>query len=459
MSIFSITGLTSGIDYTSLIANIMELERQPIYRLQDRQEVYNKKISAYSTLSSKLSTLKSAAETLKSSSSFYAKSVSSSDSTVVEATVSSSAAVGNYSISISYLAQAEKEVHSGVADTSTVVNSSGSDLVFQYTYAGTQRDITVPDGTTLEGLKNLINDDVDNPGVTATIIYDGSLYRLVLTGNDMGSANTITIDAGTTLDGTNSVDFTSGTFTETKSAQDAVFEIDGVSMTRTSNTITDAIEGVTLTLKKADPTSPPSATISVTDDISGIKSQIEEFVNAYNAVVSYVSENAYYDTDTGESGPLNGESTARKIIDRLRNIIVSGVDSLPEDMKALSQIGITTDYKTGKLTIDSTTLDEKLSSDLEGVFNIFSDATDGIATEIYDYIDGVTDSISGSITLREEALQTLVSDIDDDIEKLEVRLEKMEEDLRRQFASLEALLSGLTTQGTFLLNQLAVWTK
>ena len=148
------------------------------------------------------------------------------------------------------------------------MNNSGSDKVFQYTYATTQRSLTVATGATLEGLRDLINSDSSNPGVTATILYDGSAYRLVLTGDDTGSTNTITIDSGTTLDGTGStVDFRSTTFTQTKTASDAKFSVDGVNITRSSNNISDVINGVTITLKK-DATS--SETLSVTNDTYSI---------------------------------------------------------------------------------------------------------------------------------------------------------------------------------------------
>ncbi len=464
MSIFSVSGLNSGIDYESLISGIMKLERQSVGLLEQKQSDYNETLNAYESLSTKLSTLLSAVDTLRRETTFYAKTASVSDSTVLDATASSSAAVGSYSVgaytgeTAIVLASEEKEVHSGVASSTTAVNSSGSDKVFQYTYAGTQRSITVADGSTLEDLRDLINNDSGNPGVTATILNDGSNYRLVLTGDEQGAAKTITIDAGTTLDGTDStVDFTNTTFTETKSASDAKFSIDGVDVTRSSNVITDVITGVTFTLKKA---ATGTSTITVTNDTDRITSNIESFVNAYNDVVSFIGNNSTYDVDTNTGGPLNGESTARNIMDRLGRIISSRVSGLPEDLRALSQIGISTNYKDRTLSIDSSTLSEKLSSNLEGVADIFTDSTEGIANQVYDYIDDeVTDYVDGYVTIRKEGIQSAIDDLADDILALEVRLDKREETLRRQFVNLETLIGNLNAQSSFLVNQLAMWQK
>jgi len=454
MSVIASVGLSSGINYDQLITSLLKIQKQPLYMLQNKQAGYNDKISVYNELSAKLSTFKGVADTLKSESSFYIKTSSVSDSTVLNATVDNSAAAGNYSISITTLASEEKEVHSGVASSTTVVNDSGADQSFQYTYAGTQRTLTVTDGTTLAGLRDLINNDSSNPGITATILYDGSSYRLVLTGDDTGSTNNITIDSGTTIDGVNTaVDLTSTAFTETKTAGDASFSVDGISMTRSSNTVTDAMTGVTLTLKNAG-----STTLSVTNDTDTISQNIQSFVDAYNGVVSYVSDNSAYNASAHAGDPLFGESTSRHILSRLSNIITSRVSGLPEDIRSLSQIGISTN-RDGTLSLDTATLGSKLSSDLGGVENLFTDSTSGIANQLYDYIDNTTDSIDGAVTVRVDGLGSLVDNISDDITDLEAKLSRTEESLRRRFAALEALLSGLTSQGAFLTNLTNAWNK
>jgi len=449
MSSFSIGGLNTGIDYNEMISKLIEVKRRPIEILETKKTDYNSKISTYKELSTKLSDLESAADTLKTSSSFYKKTSSESDSTVLDSSATGTATVGNYSVSITTLASAEKEVHNGTGLTAStdIINSSGSDKVFQYTYGATQRTLTVADSTTLDGLKDLINNDVSNPGVTATVVNDGTNYRLVVSGNETGATNTITIDAGTTLNGTGStVDFTAASFSENKTAADADFTVDGLQITRSTNSVSDVINGVTLTLKKEN----SSATVTVAADNETIKEQIEAFVTAYNDVISFISSNSIYDTDSEEGGIFVGESTSRKIQSSLRNFVSSSVSGLSGSLSILAEIGITTNYKTGNLDINSTTLDTKLGTNLDDVADLFKDGTNGIAVKISDYISDISSVIDGSIELRKDGLQDIINNISDTIKNMEYRLEKTEDDMVRKFSALEQIVGNYNTISSYL---------
>ncbi len=448
MSSFSVGGLNTGIDYNKLISKMIEAKRAPIDILEEKKSSYTDKISSYDELSAHLTELKSSAKNLKSTSSFFVKTASVSDSTVVDATAAGTASTGNYSLVVSNLASEAKEVHNGTGLTSSsdAVNSSGSDKVFQYTYAGTQTSVTVADGTSLDALKNLINDDASNPGVSATVVSDGTNYRLILTGDDTGATNTVTIDAGTTLDGTGStVDFSSSSFSETKTAADASFTVDGLSITRSSNSFSDVIEGVTLNLKKAS-----SATITVAADTDSIKEQIEEFVSAYNNVFSFLTTNTAYDTTTNEGAILSGEGTARNIQNKMRDMISDTVSGLSGSLSLLAEIGITTDFETGNLEINSSTLDTKLGSSLNDLADLFKDSTNGIATQVYDYITDISSTVDGSIKLRKDGLQDIIDNITTSIDSMEYRLSRTESDLTRQFTSLEKMVGNYNSVSTYL---------
>ncbi len=452
MSVISGIGLSSGIDYDSLISGILQLERQPINRLEDRQSDYNQTISAYSQLSSKVSALKDAADNLRTVSSFFVKTGSVSDETVLGVSVSNSASAGNYDISITQLAQAHKITHqTGLSDKdTTIVLQAGNK--FEFTINGESQSITASSDMTLEDLAAAINDltytgDVE---VEATVVNTGTTsspsYKLILTSNTTGAdyGITVTLDQSVLDMQTNPV--------ELKAAQDAVFTVDTLQVTRSSNTISDVLDGITFTLKKGS----SSATITVSNDTDSIVGNIQDFVDAYNNIVNYISQNSTYDTQTNTGGPLNGESTAKNIINHLRSIITSRVSGLPEDLRALSQIGISTN-RDGTLSLNTTTLNEKLASDIDGVADIFTDSTNGIGVRIYDYVDDVTDAYDGAIHIRVSGLQSRVEDISDDISELEAKLERMEEDLRRQFAALESLLAGLSAQSSFLGGLTGLW--
>ncbi|UCH44611.1 MAG: flagellar filament capping protein FliD [Nitrospiraceae bacterium] len=444
MSSFTVGGLSTGVNYQDLISKLIELERQPIKILEGKKSNYNARISTYTELSSKLSDLKNAANKLKSSSNFYVKSVTVNDDAVLSANASSIASDGNYTVSVTSLASEEKEVHNGTGLTAEtdVVNSSGGDSIFQYTYAGTQTSITVADGTTLAGLRELINDDDNNPGVSATIVNDGTNYRLILTGDDTGATKTITIDAGTTLSGFSSADFSDAD----KQAADAVFSVDGLAITRESNSITDVIAGLTLNLL----TEGSSTTVSVTSDKDAIKDQITEFVTAYNNVTSLISTNSKYNDTDKTVGPFTGERTTRAIQESLRNIVSRSVSGLSGDISLLAEMGITTDYETGKLKIDSSALDTKLGTNLDDIAEIFGDASNGVATGLYEYITTVRSSVDGAITMREKGLKDIIANIDKSIKNMEYRIDKTEANLTRKFTALESLVSGMNTTGSYL---------
>ncbi len=448
MSSFTVGGLSTGVDYNELITKLIEVKRQPINLLEDKKDSYNQKISSYSDLSSKLTALKEAVKKLKTTTDFYAKAASVSDETALDVSVGGSTSIGTYTVAVTTLASEEKEVHNGTGLTSSsdIVNNSGGDRVFQYSYGGTQVSLTVADGTTLDTLKTLINDDVNNPGVTATVVNDGTNYRLILTGNETGETNTITIDAGTTLDGTGGTsDFTAASFAENKTASDADFTVDNLQISRSSNSIGDVIQGMTINLKKEA----ASSTITVTADTDAIKTQIEDFVSAYNDVVDFVSTQTDYDSATGVSGILSGEGTIRGIQSRLRSMISSNVSGLTGDISMLAQMGINTNSKTGQLEFNSTTFESKLASNLDDIAEMFTDAS-SVATQVYDYIGEITSTVDGSITLREKGLKDMIASIDSTIRNMEYRLERTEDDLVRKFTSLELLVSGYNTTGNFL---------
>ena len=453
MSSFNVSGLSTGVDYNDLIEKLIEVKRGPIKILESKKTDYSDKVTSYSDLSSKLSTLKSAVDNLKTERNFYVKNASVDDTTKLDASASGSAAIGNYTVEITTLASEEKEAHAGLAASSSVVNSSGSDKVFSYTYGSTTTSVTVADGTTLDQLKALINNDTNNPGVTATIVNDGvggDNYRLMLTGNETGEDNTIAIDdTNTTLDGTGGTEnFESTAFTQTKQAADADFKVDGLQINRSSNSISDVIEGVTINLKQAAST----GVISVTADSDGIKEQINTFVTAYNDIMDFLATNMDYDEATGISGILSGESTARNVQTQLRSMISGTVSGLSGDLSVLAQVGITTDYKTGNLVVDDTTLDDMLASNLDDIADLFTDNTNGIATKVYDYISNITSTVDGALSLREKGLNSIIDNITDTITRMEYRLDKTEDDLVRKFTSLEMLVSNFNTIGAYLTN-------
>jgi len=230
MPTVNFSGAGSGIDWNMIIdATIQAKRRAVITPIQNWKDSWESKVSAYDTLRSNLQDLLDAVRAMDTPAEMRAYTVESTDSDAVDATVTTNATPGSHTVLVNQLAGAESEVHAGLDEAETVVNNSGGELVFAYTYAGTAVSLYVPDGTTLEGLKDLINDHSGNPGVVASVLDDGgdgpTSHHLVLTGRDTGADHTITVDpALTTLQGEWAV------VTKDGNAGDTRIEVDDVSI-------------------------------------------------------------------------------------------------------------------------------------------------------------------------------------------------------------------------------------
>jgi flagellar hook-associated protein 2 len=266
--------------------------------------------------------------------------------------------------------------------------TDGADGSFSYTYQGVTRTFNGSStaGNTLQSLVTLINQDGSNPGVTASVLQYNNGYHLVLSGNDTGASNNITInDANTTMLG-----FKSADIVQTQAAQDAEIQVDGFPssttgtsadwITRSSNTISDVIPNVTLTLGAAG-----SATISVTADNSQLETNLNSLVTQYNALVTQVTGYTDYNSTTQTPGIFEGDSGLTNLLSTVRSSLldpVPGFVSGKDTYTNASQLGFSFDQN-GVLSLDSSTLDTALTNDYQGVLNIIGAANSGSSDSQY----------------------------------------------------------------------------
>jgi len=357
------------------------------------------------------------------------------------------------------LARVEQAVHSGFVDPGTA-EVTADDAIFSYIYGGARASISVAADTTLSGLVNLINSDAANPGVTASILNDGlglsTSYHLVLTGDDTGAPYTIREIKDTFTGGT----FSSEDFTTTQKAQSSMLKVDGYPsdtsqyIQRLTNAVSDVIDGVTLSLVAAG-----TATVSVSENINAIRTSIETFVSSVNFVLDYVKQETKYDPTTKEAGIMIGNYSYQIVQQRIADILTDSIPGLIDGVDSythLAQIGIKTNpNNSGKWEIDSTTLNNALNTNLEGVEKLFvKDETTGTKNGVFELLTlemaKLDDSDTGPMNVLLDNYDGIITNIDKNIENEQKRVDLVKTRLQTQFAQLESLLTQLSGQETSL---------
>jgi len=446
-------GLATGLDTSALIESLMEIERIPLDRLETEKKYLNSRLEAFSEFDSKLNDLLDAVKDLDTVSKLRSYTATPASEDYFSATASGIASAGSYQIEVKSLAVQEKEVATGVADIDATTYSGTITLSIDtisasgdpptYSGAPTATEITIAAGSSLADIAQAINDSEAN--VSATIINDGSgstPYRLVVTAGNAGDSVAIS--------GTGDLNQSTGAilFTQAQAGAEAHILVDNsVDIYNGSNTFTSMLPGVTLTLNKAN-TAGDSTNLSVNVDTDGVKTKIETLVAKYNEVITFISEQA----DAGWGHDQGLLSVKR----RLQNLLVTQIDDTG-DFHYLTELGLSTDRKTGTLTIDSSRLTEVIGENLESVEKLLVGETDveGIASMFSTYLGDITDSVDGLLVSRKSTTDDSIRRIDNNILLMEARLDKRESILRAQFEALEQLVSVMNAQSDYLSQQLS----
>ncbi|MGD9610338.1 MAG: flagellar filament capping protein FliD [Desulfovibrionaceae bacterium] len=392
------TGLGNGTDFNQLIAKLVAVEQTRITKLQTWRQSWTKKQTAFDELSTALTELQTTLESLDTLGEFMAKTITSSDSTVLTATAGTGADNGSHVIEVKQLAAAKTMVTStGYSSKTSDINVSNADVTFSYVYKGVTYTNTIGANCTLDDLVNIINNDANNAGVKASVVNDGSLYYLKLAGTDTGADASLIIASNSALTGFSNADF--GVVT---SNCDALLKLDGwpssYYLTRSSNKVTDLVDGVTLNLASTG-----STTLTTTTDTDTIKSNIQTFVKEMNTVRTLLQELTKVDTSSNTASVLTGNYGVQLIQSRLATVVATigvGFDYNDDTYSVLSQLGITTDAEEGSsteglLVIDDDTLDSILASNADAVAKLFAanyaGSTSSSELAISSYISGTTE--------------------------------------------------------------------
>ena len=438
MATISAAGIGSGLDIESIINSLMEVEQIPLQNLQVKAGDLLTQVSAYGALRSHLATFQDAVSKLSSTEDFNFYTATSGNEEAYTVSADNTAAAGSYAISVDNLATAHKlGSTTSIASSSTLIGNSGDQMTITI---GTD-SFTVDIGAkSLSSIQDLINEATDNVGVTAGIVKESDTsVHLVLSSENTGTANAISV--AFTDSGNNPITDPLG-MSQIQAAEDAQITIDGTyAITRSSNTISDAIEGVTIELLAE---TAASSRMSIARDADSITSAVSDLVDGYNALMSSIGEL--------RNGELNGDGTLRLIETQVRNMMGGAID-VDGDYKYASQVGITFE-KSGTLSFDSAELTAALEADRDAVVDFFTKTDDGLASKLDSLVETMLQT-SGIIDAKEDGLNARVDSTNEQIDRMAYRLELTERRYRAQYTALDTLLGQLQSTSEWLTGQLS----
>ena len=416
-------GVGSSLDVNSLVTQLMAAEQQPITALATKEAKYQSQLTAYGSLKGALSTFQSSVAALSSPAKFTAVSATITDTTLATVTASASAMSGRYSMDITQLAQSQKlQSSSAFAAASTTIGSGTLSISFG-TYSTdlsgftinsdkTTKTITIGSNqSSLSGVRDAIN--AANAGISANIISDGtSSNRLVITSTDSGAANALKITvADSDSSNTNNAGLSQlaydGRSTLTShmtqptgmEPKDALLTIDGISIKKPSNTIADAIAGMTVNLLKTGTTN-----LTVKQDTASIQSAVQTFVTAYNTLNTTITTLSQYDITNKKAATLTGDSTLNSLKSQLRNVFNTPLSTAGGQLSVLSDAGITF-QKNGTLALDTTKLSTVLNDTTKDVSTLFS-AMGKPSDSLIRFDNSTTDTKNGLYAINVSQLAT-----------------------------------------------------
>jgi flagellar hook-associated protein 2 len=426
---------SSGLDVEDLIGRLVAIRNQSVTALQTRQQQINQASSTVSAFTTRLSTLSRAARSLDSTSEFNATTATSSDATYVAATSSGGVVPGAYTVAVSRLASEQRTRSNTFASSTDPIGLSGT---LDFTIgAGSPVSVTVNTTDTLNDVAARIS--ASGARINASVIYDGSNYRMLVRGLDSGDANTITFSESTpALTASLGLSTPANAY---QAAQDALFTVDGISMRRTTNQVTNAIPGVTLALAR---TTASDVRINVATDPAAIKSKVQAFVTAYNDVVT-ASHTATGFGSTRASNPvLAGDWSFRSSLQRLSRLVGSSVPGTSGSYTTLASVGVRL-QNNGSLQIDDAAFSAAVAADPLAVSKVFvtdvgigaTGLMDSFATAITD-LSGNTNS---TMLVRGATLSSQSQTLSVRIRREQDSVTAYSQTLRSQFAVMETIVS------------------
>lgn len=436
-------GVGSGIDVDGLVTSLVNARKAPQQnQISNQAALANTQLSALGQTSAALSALQSAMAALTDGSAFTARTLTSSDTAVFTANTAGSPVSGSYAIDVSKLATALKASSGAFATSATAVGTGTLTLAIG---ADTMSLAIDSSNNTLAGIRDAINKSSDNPGISATIVTGTDGAHLVLSGTRTGAANGFTVsssggDGGLAALNYDAAASSGNALNVITAAQDAEYTIDGLPGHSAGNTVSGAIDGLSLNLAATG-----TATLTVADDGSKATSALTNLVRVYNSFVGIYQNLTKYDATSGTAGAMIGDATLNSINATLSRIVGGTANGT-----TLSAIGISLQVD-GTLKVDSAKLADALSDGGKKVGELFA-GSDGFASKLNGQLDQWVGS-NGTIANRTSSLAEQLNDLKSRQSALDSRMASLTARYQAQFTALDSLMSKLNSTSSYLQQQ------
>lgn len=465
-------GIGSGLDVNNIITQLMAVEQQPMKALQTKAAGMQTQLSAFGQMQSLVSSLQDATTPLLTASNYALTTATSSDASSIGVTSTSNAVPGNYAVAVSALAASQTLVsasgqfaaNTDVVGTGTLTISLGSWNSGQTAFTpkpGAQSVSISIDSTsnTLAGVRDKIN--AANAGVTATIVTDSTGARLALQSSSTGSINGFKVavaETGAAGLGRLGFDPSSGVtqLTQTTAAADTHATVNGIAITSSSTTLTNVIQGLTLSANKV--TASP-VQLAVTANTDALKTMVTSFVSAYNALNAFVSSATAYDPVAKKGALLQGDRTTLSLQSQLHNLL-GAFGTASSTFTTLSSIGLQF-QKDGSLKVN----DAKLSAAVQNMpelqkalanVDLTTPGNNGILKKLSDW-ENVALGTSGALPSRQHSIQRMIASNQKDHDALQTRLDLTQKRLQDQYSALDATMSQANSLAKYMTQQVTTW--
>lgn len=443
MAAITSLGIGSGLDLNGLLKELKTAEQAKLEPIAEQLQSEDTKISAYGKLQSALEQFQSSAEALNDGTSFESLTTNVEGS-AVGAVSSNEAQPGQYEVQVGQLATASSLVTERLETADESIVTGEQSLTFTLA-DGAMDPITIADGSSLEDMRDAINQQSDGR-LSASIINDGEGYRLAVNSTETG--------ADASIESTNFSDILAGDVQTTdaqvvQAGQDAEFNVNGIDIVSSTNQVEGAIQGITLNLSEAGATS----TVSVEQDSEAIREQVTAFVDDFNTLKDTITSLTAFDEETGQAAGLNADATTRAVERELRQTISSVVGG--DGFSVLSDVGISLQVD-GKLEIDEDKLDSIVANQPDQLANFFAGDSEegGMAGQIASSLESLVGT-GGRLESAVDSSESRFASLEDRYATTESRIEQTVERYRTQFQAMDSMVAQMNSTSAYLTQQFA----